>query len=181
MNKDRLHRNWLEAVAWGHEPSYELLYKAVIGPVTKYIAKQLSSREAAEDAAADTMFEVWRKAHSYEGRSTVLTWILGIAKYKVLKAYEKQSHSLPPQTVSEPDFNRGQYHPDDARMLITGDWWSYLMRDLSEAQRETLLMYNDGYTIKDIAAVQDSPESTVKTRRFYARAKLQTQLDEEVA
>ena len=47
------------------------------------------------------------------------------------------------------------------------------MGKLTEEHRECLhLVFFEGYSIEDVAALQSVPENTVKTRLFHARQKM---------
>jgi RNA polymerase sigma-70 factor (ECF subfamily) len=50
--------------------------------------------ETAEDLAQDALLEAWRQLPKFRGDSSLSTWVLGIAKHKVLNHLRKRRDSL---------------------------------------------------------------------------------------
>ena len=44
----------------------------------------------AEDLLSDVFLDVWRQAASFQGRASVSTWLLAIARYKALSARRRR-------------------------------------------------------------------------------------------
>jgi RNA polymerase sigma-70 factor (ECF subfamily) len=128
---------------------------------------------AAEDLLSDVFLDVWRKAASFEARSSVSTWLLAIARYKALSARRRLPHAELndelASTVADP--------ADDPELVLQKKHRAELLRqslaNLSPEHREVIdLVYYHGKAVKEVAEIVGINEATVKTRMFYARRKL---------
>ncbi len=56
----------------------------------RFVVSILRDAALAEDVVNDVFFDVWTQAGRFEARSTVSTWLFGIARYKALSARRKR-------------------------------------------------------------------------------------------
>ena len=132
-----------------------------------------ANRSAAEDLTHDVFLEIWKNAKRFEGRSSVATWILSIARYKALDARRKQrtltEHDLPARAEPSPEMT--------AMQVSSSDYMRECLTALSEEHREIIdLVYYHEKSVKEVSEILDIPEATVKTRMFYARKKVKEML-----
>jgi RNA polymerase sigma-70 factor (ECF subfamily) len=127
----------------------------------------------AEDLLSEVFLDVWRQADSFEGRSSVSTWLLAIARHKALSARRRRTDAELDEEVaaSIPD------SADDPESSLLKKDRSELLRqclnNLSHKHREVLdLVYYHGKSVKEVAGITGTAEATVKTRMFHARRKL---------
>ena len=127
----------------------------------------------AEDLLSEVFLDVWRQAASFEGRSSVSTWLLAIARHKALSARRRRSDAELDEEIaaSIPD------SADDPESSLLKKDQSVLLRQslstLSDKHREVLdLVYYHGKSVKEVAEITGTAEATVKTRMFHARRKL---------
>ena len=137
-----------------------------------------ANRSAAEDLTHDVFLEIWKNAKRFEGRSSVATWILSIARYKALDARRKQrtltEHDLPARAEPSPEMT--------AMQVSSSDYMRECLTALSEEHREIIdLVYYHEKSVKEVSEILDIPEATVRTRLFHARRKLRELLGEESA
>ena len=122
------------------------------------------------------MYEVWRAAPNYGGASQVKTWVLGIARHKLLDVVRRNAHDHTHVDISEYADSLPDDHADVFDALAAkqqAQWLMSWMGKLPNEQRESLhLLLVEGLSIEAIAQVQGCPNGTVKTRVFYAKAKL---------
>src|SRR5690606_16395024 len=59
-------------------------------PLIGYLLRFVRDHAVAEELAAEVMVGVWRQAARYEGRSTLETWIFGIAHHKAVSWLRKR-------------------------------------------------------------------------------------------
>jgi RNA polymerase sigma-70 factor (ECF subfamily) len=131
--------------------------------------------DLAQEGINDVMLVVWRSGQSFGGRSSVSTWIMGIAYRKALKLLEgSRRWSKRFASVDFDDWierSEAAAEPSD-----DGDLRDLLeegLRHLSPEHRAVVeLTYFYGCSYEEIAAIADCPVNTVKTRMFHARAKL---------
>lgn len=137
---------------------------------------RLRNEEAAETVMSDTLFEIWKHPDRFRGESRFSTWVLGIAKYKVLSTLRAE----PDAHDDVDDYAETLADPNaDVAGEIQAHQESVVLRDcierLNDAQRECIqLVFFEGMALGEIAQIQSVPEGTVKTRLFHARKNLKT-------
>jgi RNA polymerase sigma-70 factor (ECF subfamily) len=139
----------------------------------RWLLRLVDDDALAEDLLSEVFLDVWRQAASFEGRSSVSTWLLAIARYKALSARRRRTDAeLDEATVSTvPDM------ADDPEVALQKKNRAEALRQslprLSLEHREVIdLAYYHGRSVKEIAEIVGINEATVKTRMFYARRKL---------
>ncbi|MGH8490057.1 MAG: RNA polymerase sigma factor, partial [Gammaproteobacteria bacterium] len=131
------------------------------------------------EAVNDTMLVVWRKASEFDpDRALVSTWLFGIARHAGLKALARSAkESGTPLSFGEERDHVELEHTDNPAATVLG--WELgrelmaALQQLSPEHRAVIeLTFVEGLSYSQIASVMDCPESTVKTRMFYARRRL---------
>jgi RNA polymerase sigma-70 factor (ECF subfamily) len=165
----------LAQVAGGDRLAMRNLYLRHERRVFRFVLRMLGDRCLTEDVLSEVFFEVWKKAEHFQGRSSVSTWLLGIARHKALTAAATKFRSFEsldgPAAISVADPTADQ----DAAMLEyeRSVILHRCLEALSHEHREIIdLVYYQEMSIKQIADLLDIPENTVKTRMFYARKRL---------
>jgi RNA polymerase sigma factor (sigma-70 family) len=127
----------------------------------------------------DTMLVVWNRASTYNGRSTVSTWIFAIAYHKALKALCRWDEPVP----EDPGQGEDDGAPADSgpeQLLAQSQLRAALAWALGElpAQQRAVvdLTYFHGIGYREIGEIVGCPVDTVKTRMFYARRRLKALL-----
>ncbi|MDP3252063.1 MAG: sigma-70 family RNA polymerase sigma factor [Hydrogenophaga sp.] len=151
----------------------------VLAPSTfQFAMRRLSDPVQAEEVVVETMYEVWCHASRYSGQSTIRTWVLGIARHKLLDKlrdrYRHQHESLDDEAEGGNDAESEA--PEGFEWVARREHHDMIVHcagKLPEDQREALhlALYED-LPLADIALVQACPENTVKTRLFHARRKM---------
>jgi hypothetical protein len=59
--------------------------------IYRWLLRLVGDEALAEDLLSDVFLDVWRKAASFGGRSSVSTWLLAIARYKGLSARRRRT------------------------------------------------------------------------------------------
>ena len=139
----------------------------------RWLVRLVGDTALAEDLLSDVFLDVWRQAAVFEGRSSVSTWLLAIARYKALSARRRRVDAeLDDElasTVTDPS--------DDPELALQKKNRDEILRRsvarLSPVHGEIIdLVYFHGKSVKDVAEIVGLNEATVKTRMFYARKKL---------
>jgi RNA polymerase sigma-70 factor, ECF subfamily len=177
---DELHRTLLHSIA-ARDATSELamagLYKALSGVVFAFVRRRMSVADdhTVQGVVVDTLYEVWRAAGNFSAQSQVLTWVLGIARHKMLDALRR----LPPGLHDDIDDHAETLADESADITAQlaqqqrAEWLAYCMNRLPDDQRESLqLLLVEGLSVDAIAQVQSCPGGTVKTRVFHAKQKL---------
>ncbi len=132
----------------------------------------------AEDALQDTFFELWRTAPRYDpALGSARNWTLKIAHHRAVDKVRRI------QSMTEGDRRdaaRQSYRPFDevAEEIILRaerDQVRELLGELTERQRLVIdLVYYQGHSLAETAALLDIPLGTVKTRVRDAMIRLRT-------
>jgi RNA polymerase sigma-70 factor, ECF subfamily len=139
----------------------------------RFVLRLVRNEATAEDVVSEVFLDVWRQAGQFEGRSTVSTWLLAMARFKALSAMRRRQNveldvdamANVPDPADDPEVTL--QHKSDAEALRRG------LSQLSPAHAEVLdLVYYHGKAIGEAADILGVPEATVKTRMFYARKRL---------
>jgi RNA polymerase sigma-70 factor (ECF subfamily) len=163
----------LGAIGRGDRAAMSVLFRCHQTRVYRFILRMVRDRALAEDVLSDAFLDVWQHADRFAGRSTVSTWLLGIARHKALTARgARRVEQLDEEVaLAIPD-----PAPDPERALAENDRAALLRRSLdamTPEHREIIdLVYIQGKSISEIAGLLHIPPNTVKTRMFYARKRL---------
>lgn len=165
----------LGRIAHGDRAALRDLYTTYYHPLLRFIYRITGRLDLAQEGINDTMLVVWRSAPSFGGRSTVSTWIMGIAYRKALKLLAA-SQRWTRHIASAPSEELIERFEPAVEPTSDGDLRDLLdeaLRHLSAEHRAVVeLTYFYGYSYDEIAAIAGCPVNTVKTRMFHARAKL---------
>ena len=164
----------LERIANGDRNALRDLYNTYYHPLLRFIYRITGRLDLAQEGVNDVMLVVWRSSRSFGGRSTVSTWIMGIAYRKALKLlasarrWTDRFAGAPFEELIERSDGSAEQSDDDLRDLL-----DEALRHLSAEHRAVVeLTYFYGCSYEEIAAIAACPVNTVKTRMFHARAKL---------
>jgi RNA polymerase sigma-70 factor (ECF subfamily) len=155
----------------GGEQAYRDCYEAHAPKTMSLLVRMLGDREKAEEILQETFVAVFRKIGQYRGDARFGTWITGIAIRRALNARRDDSRRIPTVapskaieavTVDE----SGISSRDLARRLLA------LLNRLQDEKRIALLLYAEGYTAAEIAAMTNAPRATVLARIARGRAEL---------
>ncbi len=160
-------------VARGDRAAVRLLFMRHHARIYRFVARQTGSEMMADDIANEVFLELWRQAASFQGRSEVSTWLLGIARFKALSMLRKRKEEAidDEEAAAVPD---GADSPEVA--VMKDDKAAALRRmvnALPEEHRTVIdLAYYHAKSVAEIGDILSIPVATVKTRMFYARRKL---------
>jgi len=163
----------LRLIADGDKGAMRVLFGRHNVRVFRFLARLVDNEATAEDLVSEVFLEVWRQAAAFEGRSQVATWLIAIARHKALSLLRRR----PADMLDEKELELVEDPADDPETVLQKSQTSDLLRDclrqLSPAHREIIdLVYYHERTIDDIAGIIGVPQSTVKTRMFYARRRI---------
>jgi RNA polymerase sigma-70 factor, ECF subfamily len=144
-------------------------------PVYRWLLRIVRDEALAEDLLSDVFLDVWRQAARFEGRASVTTWLLAIARYKALSALRRRPAE--PAVLDVEAASIVADPADDPELALQRkDRGEVLRRSLTRLSREhgevIDLVYYHGKSVKEVAEIVGVAEATVKTRMFYAREKL---------
>jgi RNA polymerase sigma-70 factor (ECF subfamily) len=167
------------------EGAFRELYCAFSRKLYAYVLRQLSDPAQAEEIVADTLYEVWKAPAKFRGESQFSTWLIGIARNKVLMHWRSRKPDAEHDDVAElaeelPSDAPGAFEVMAEQQRSAGV--RHCVDKLGHDHRECVhLVFYQGMSVSDVARIQQIPEGTVKTRLFHARQKLKQCLQRMLA
>jgi RNA polymerase sigma-70 factor (ECF subfamily) len=167
-------RRLLARLTEGDEHALRELHEIFARRIYLFAVSRLRDEDAAQTVMIDTLYEVWKHPDRFRGESRFSTWLLGIAKYKVLTAFrtrgvEHEDIDDYAEVIADPTAGVVEQLEENQRQQLLRD----CIDKLSDAQRECVqLVFLEGMALAEIATVQKVPEGTVKTRLFHGRKNL---------
>jgi RNA polymerase sigma-70 factor (ECF subfamily) len=139
----------------------------------RWLLRLVSDTATAEDLLSEVFLDVWRHAAVFEGRSSVSTWLLAIARNKAISARRRR----PDVELNEELTSTLADPADDPELMLEKKDRDEVLRrsvaQLSQGHAEIIdLVYYHGKSVNEVAEVMGLNAATVKTRMFYARKKL---------
>jgi RNA polymerase sigma-70 factor, ECF subfamily len=163
----------LESIADGNRTSMHILYCRHSVRVYRFILRIVRDATTAEDLVSQVFLDVWRTAGQFQGRSQVSTWLLSIARFKALTAMRQRRF----EDIDQEDVRQIADNCDTPETSLDRSDTSAILRacvqKLSPAHREIItLVYYHEKSVEEVGQIIGIPQSTVKTRMFYARKQL---------
>ena len=147
--------------------------------VHRFVLRLVRSEASAEELTNEVFMEVWRNAARFEARSSLSSWILGIAHNRAISSLRKRRESSLEEGVAEAIADDSDTPEVELQKAGKGAQLRACIDRLSTDHREIVdLVYYQEMSISEAAEVLSIPENTVKTRMFYARKKLSELLKE---
>ena len=142
-------------------------------PIYRWLLRFVGNETVAEDLLSDVFFDVWQQAGRFEGRSTVSTWLLSIARFKALSARRRRTHAELNEVIEATVADS----VDNAEVVLEKKHQAEMLRGaltkLSPEHREIIdLVYYHEKSVDDAANILSIPAATVTTRMFYARKEI---------
>ena len=145
--------------------------------VFRFVLRLVRSEAVAEELTNEVFMEIWRNGHRFEGRSTLTSWILGIAHNKAISSLRKRREQGLDEGVAEQIADDADDPEVDLQKQDKGALLRACISQLSTDHREIIdLVYYQEMSVSEAATILQIPENTVKTRMFYARKKLSEHL-----
>jgi RNA polymerase sigma-70 factor, ECF subfamily len=172
-------KDLIARIAGQDQQAIEVLFARYQVRVFRFIQRRVRSEAIAEELTNEVFMEVWRSAAKFEGRSSLTSWMLGIAHNKAVSMLRKRRDD-------ELDDDAARAIEDDAddpevtaQKTDKGALLRACLDRLSDDHKTIVdLVYYQEMSIAEVAEIVGIPENTVKTRMFYARKKLSEFLKE---
>src|ERR1700747_2558711 len=167
-------------IASGDRLAMQVLFARHHVRIYRFVLRLVRDQWKGGDVISEVSLWVWPQADRFEGRSTVSTWLLAIARFKALSALRhRQDEELDEEAaaaIEDPS--------DDPATALEKKDKSALLRKclggLSAEHREVIdLVYYHEKSVEEVAEIVGIPENTVKARLLYARNKLAQLLKSE--
>ena len=187
MSDEPLQEFSLQLLRAGDRAEVARLVDAYSAQIYRLALKMLSNPQDAEDVLQNTFMKALQALHSFEGRSSLSTWLYRIAANEALMTIRRSKPEV--DIVSRVDDEA-----DDESLLTSfTDWCCLPEGELmsTEAQRHLdnavqtlpeklrivfILRDIEGLSIRETSEALDVTETTVKTRLLRARLRLREML-----
>ena len=156
----------------------ETFYRRHASSVYSFALRRMNDAALADEVVNDTLFQAWISASTFTGQSSPKTWLLGIAKNKILDALRSKGRleARTQDTCEEEQQNFADTKPGAYAQLLAkqkGQHLSQCFDELPPEQRACIhLSFVEGMTLAEIAQVMTIPANTVATRIHHAKRKL---------
>jgi RNA polymerase sigma-70 factor, ECF subfamily len=163
----------LESISEGGRTAMHTLYSRHHVRVYRFILRMVRDAATAEDLTSQVFLDVWRTARQFQGRSQVSTWLLSIARFKALTSLRQRKH----EDIDQEEMLEIADEAETPETCLDRSTTSAILRacvaKLSPAHREIInLVYYHEKSVEEAGQIIGIPQSTVKTRMFYARKQL---------
>jgi RNA polymerase sigma-70 factor, ECF subfamily len=160
-------------IAAGDKLAMQALFARHRTGTYRWLLRLVHDEALAEDLLSEVFLDVWRQADRFEGRSSVSTWLMSIARFKALSALRRRTEDELTEEIEGTLADTA----NDPEAALQEKNRSELLREaltrLSPEHREIIdLVYYNEKSISECAEILGIPAATVKTRMFYARKKL---------
>jgi RNA polymerase sigma-70 factor, ECF subfamily len=160
-------------IAAGDRLAMQALFARHRTPVYRWLLRFVSNETLAEDLLSEVFLDVWRQAGRFEGRSSVSTWLISIARFKALSARRRRVDAQLDETIEATVADTANDPKAALQEKNRGELLRQALTRLSPEHREIIdLVYYHAKSVDECAQILGIPPATVKTRMFYARKKL---------
>ena len=175
MNEEQV---WLEQARQGDKFAFGKLIEAYQTPVYNLAYRMLGNSGEAEEAAQEAFIRAWTRLDSYDPAHKYSTWLLSITSNFCIDQIRKRrtvllsiDEPLPPH----PALHSDNYQGPEAQAMAREqrDMVQEMLKELPAEYREAVVMrYWYDMSYEEIAEVQQTTVSAVKSRLFRARRQL---------
>jgi RNA polymerase sigma-70 factor (ECF subfamily) len=171
----------------GDLKAYDELVKRYQERIYATVYHMTSNHEDANDLAQESFIKAFQALSSFKGGSSFYTWLYRIAVNKTINFLKQRKNRLH-MSLNDLDFN-AEHDPDlmalishktpqrDAGLSELQEKLNAALMKLSEPHRIVVVLHDvQGQSHEDIAKVMDCNIGTVRSRLFYARQQLQSEL-----
>lgn len=166
----------LGRIAAREESALERFYRKHASAVYGFALRTVKNPVDASELLNEVMLEVWNKAASFAGRSSVRTWLLSITHHKavdLVRRNARHDHDDESRIDTEaPERQTGS--PLDLELACEdGAHVRVCLDGLASGHRQVVyLTFFEGRSYPEIATILGIPDGTVKTRMLHAKRRL---------
>jgi RNA polymerase sigma-70 factor (ECF subfamily) len=169
--------------------AYEELVRRYYSKIYGLVYGMLSSREDAEDVTQEVFVKAWKALGHFREQASFYTWIYRIAVNRAINFRKKRNRR---KTIDfddfDPDIKQAELYKEFSskgsvlRKMNLGEFQKKMneaLLTLSDKHRAVVIMHDvQGMSHSEIAGVMGCSEGTARSRLFYARKRLQSELAE---
>ncbi len=156
----------------------EALYNAFANDLYHYLIT-LSDATLAKDIAQKTWLKVIEKPQNYHTAGNVKAWLFTMARNALIDEFRKTNKMVAldnNQLETELEFNFAEKSAQVTQYMQVA--FDKALNALAFEQRDAFCLQQEGFSLVDIASMQNTKAETVKTRLRYAKAKLKQLMEQ---
>jgi RNA polymerase sigma-70 factor (ECF subfamily) len=172
----------LVAAARANPREFTALYRRYVGPVHRYCALRLGSREAAEDAASEVFLKAMSGLSGFRG-GVFAGWLFRIA-HNVVVDYQRQGRRAftgtwpdPTPDLADAIVDTGQTPEELTIARSDADALYAALATLPDDQRATIELQLAGWSSEQIGAALGKSANAVRVLRYRAMQTLRDRLE----
>ena len=164
-------RELLQRVGRGDQAAFAQLYDSMAGLVHGVVLRVVRDPSQTEEVVQEVFVELWRVAPRFDAaRGTVASWVATIAHRRAVDRVRSEQSA---RNRTERELTKVERdHDSVAESVVELDQTDFDRRRVQRAlerlttmQRQAVeLAYFGGHTYREVAALLDVPEGTIKTR-----------------
>lgn len=178
----------VEILRAGDRQEFARMMDAYSGPIYRLVLKMLGRPQDAEDALQNTFLKAFQHIGTFEGRSSLSTWLYRIASNEALMMLRKKQPEVTFADAAPEDEPDGDYEPVEftdwcclpEEEFVTSESKAALdqaIQRLPETLRIVFLLRDiEGLSIQETCQALNLTETAVKTRLLRARLRLRDDL-----
>ena len=137
------------------------------GIIHKICRLYRDSPEDREDLFQDIVFQLWKNAPAFEGRSKFSTWMYRVALSAAISAYRKKKPAIR-YTPTLPERSDTTSAPDEQRELLFN-----ALKQLDDGDKALIALYLEGLSYQEIAVITGITENNVGVKLTRIKKKIQ--------
>jgi RNA polymerase sigma-70 factor (ECF subfamily) len=171
----------------GDMTAFEQLVFRYDKQVLSLVARYVTSAEDAKDIYQEVFIRVYRGLRKFQERSEFATWLFRITTNVCLTHRTRKKRSAHVSLDDDPEGNDADGHANSAEALpdqqaLSSEIADHVQRALESLSPKQKLVFTlrhyQGYKLKEIAAMMECAEGTVKHYLFLATQQMRAQLQE---
>jgi RNA polymerase sigma-70 factor, ECF subfamily len=168
------HEDLLSAAGQGDHDAFHRLYKLTNRRIYAYLCRLLNNDSMVEDVFVDAFNEIWKSASKFQGNSSALSWMTGVARNFAMNTLKKKRYH---DDIEQADYQLAEEQHNELERDEKATLIHQALGQLKPQHREILgLALLREYSYQTVAEVLQIPVNTAKTRVFYAKELLMKQL-----
>lgn len=154
-------------IAKGSESAFEEIFSHYRERVYSICYRYTRNFDDAQDLCQEVFIKLFRKAQSFDGRSSFFTWFYRLIINHCLSFKRRQKKPILPSPRPTPNV--------ELRMAI-----DRAVKSLPPRQRLVFILRQDGYKFKEIGTMLGITEGAAKSNYHYAISRLRVELKEYI-
>lgn len=149
------------------------IYDKYSNMVYGYLSQRLRDQYLIEDIFQETFLSLYENMNGIENINNLKSWLLTVAHRRLVDELKKQESNTVP---FKPEIENSLTENLPADDIALAD----ALQELEPDKRQILYgIYHLGLSCEELGEIMEIPSGTVKSRAYYARQQLKSELKEE--